>query len=267
MFSADLGLSSFKAIELRQEKIKKTKRVFLNEKNIEKQIKEFFSEKFFLKAESIALTGAYAEKAKKILGKKFIFVSVNEIQAIAEGSSFLSKQKEFLAASVGTGTAFISVKKNNTAHIGGTALGGKTILGLSELIAKEKKYKKIELNALKGDYKKTDLMLKDVYPKGIGALKGNLCVSHFGNIKSKEKKDLSAGIFNLVCQGISLNALCCAKSLGQKKIVFSGSLPESKLFMKTFRECNKVFNLAEPVFLRQGAFASAIGAGIIAGKK
>lgn len=269
MIAIDFGLSSFKAVKLEDRRIEKKKRIFLNEKQgIEKQIKGFLSGTGFLKTGKIALTGAYAEKAKKIIeGKGIQVVLVNEIQATAEGSTFLSKEKEFLAVSAGTGTAMISVKKNKSAHSGGTALGGKTITGLNWLITGIKDFKQAESNTLKGDYKKTDLMLSDVYPKGIGALKGNVCVSHFGKISSRKKQDLSAGIFNLVCQGISLNALCCAKSLGHKKIVFSGSLAESSIFQKTFSECNKVFSFAEPIFLKEAGYASAVGAALIAGKK
>jgi len=266
MYGADLGISSFKAVQLKNGKIRKKKRVFVNsEKNIEKQIEEFFSDSFFSKAEKIALTGAFAGKAKEIRGKKFIFV--NEIQAIGKGSAFLSKEKNFLAVSVGTGSCFVSVKGKKFVHIGGTAIGGKTILGLSELILKEKNFKKIESNALKGNSKKTDLMLSDVYPKGIGLLKENVAVAHFGKISSKKKKDLSAGIFNLVSQGVSISALFAARTLKHNKAVFSGSFAETKFFQKKFCECSKAFTKVQPVFLKQAGFASAVGAALIAGKK
>ncbi len=265
MIGVDLGLSSFKAVQIENKKIKEKKRVFLNEKDsIEKQIQKFFSNSFFSE-EKIALTGAYTKKAKNILEKEFSLV--NEINSIGKGSSFLSKEKNFLAVSAGSGTAFISFKNNKAVHVGGTAIGGKTITGLNELIIKEKEFSKLEKNALKGNYIKTDLMLSDVYPKGIGLLKNNVCVSHFGKINSKKKTDLSAGIFNLVLQGISINALFAAKAFNHKKIVFSGSLSETKLFKKTFNECRKIFNLAEPVFLSNAGFASAVGAVLIAEKK
>ncbi|MBU2100068.1 hypothetical protein KKB11_02450 [Candidatus Micrarchaeota archaeon] len=272
MIGVDLGLSSFKAIQIENRKIKRKKRIFLSEKNTEKQIKEFFSDSFFSE-KKIALTGAFSGKAiemqkkEKKSGKEKKFIQVNEIDSIASGSAFLSKEKNFLAVSAGTGTAFVSVKGKKIIHAGGTAIGGKTILGLSTLILKEKEFKKIEGNALKGNSDKVDLMLKDFYPKGIGLLKNNVCVAHFGKISSRKKEDLNAGIFNLVSQGISINALFAAKAFKHKKIVFSGSLAESKIFRKTFIECSKVFNLAEPVFLKEGAFASALGAAMIAEKK
>ncbi len=264
MFATDLGLSSFKAVEFKNKKIKKKKRIFLNEKeSIEKQIKKFFSSRFFPRKKAIALTGAHSQKAVSILKKKK-FILVNEIESIAKGTASMSKQKEFLAGSIGTGICFVSVKKNKCMHIGGTAEGGKTITGLGKLIAKEKNFKKIELNAKKGNYKKIDLMLSDVYPKGIGLLKGNVSVANFGKIKSKKKEDLCAGIFNMVCQGISTHALLAAKSAGHKKIVFVGSLAESSLFKKTFNECRKVFPLAKGIFLKNAGYATAIGAALIA---
>ena len=259
MIGVDLGISSFKAVEIEKEKIKRKKRVFLNEKeSVEKQLKNFFSDSFFFEEKKIAVTGAYSSKLKELKGKKIF--RINEIQAIAKGSRFLSKEKNFLAASVGTGCCFVSVKKEKASHIGGTALGGKTILGLSRLLTGKTDFKEIEKKALKGDYKKIDLMLSDVYPKGIGLLKGNVSVSNFGKIKSKKEEDLLAGVFNSVFQGISTNALFAAKALKHEKIVFSGSLAETKLFRKTFKECRNAFHLAEAVFPENGAYAGAVGA-------
>ncbi len=263
MFGVDLGLSSLKAVQVEKGKIKKKKRIFLNEKqSIEKQIEKFLSDSFFSKAKTIALTGAYSSKVKELKGKKLI--QVNEIQAIGKGSAFFSKEKNFLAVSAGTGSCFVSVKGKKFAHIGGTAIGGKTILGLGELILKEKEFKKIELLAEKGNSKKVDLMLFDVYEKGIGLLKENVPIAHFGNLSSRKKEDLSAGIFNLVCQGISIPALFAERTLKHNKIVFSGSLSESKLFKKQFCECINLFSKkTQPVFLKEAGFVSAIGAALI----
>ena len=263
MYSADLGLSSFNAVLIEDKEIKKKKRVFLNpKKSVSKQRQEFLSDKFFSDAETIALTGANSIKIKEIQGKKII--KVNEIEAIAKGASFLSKQKEFLAASAGTGICFVSVKRKKNAHIGGTAIGGRTLLGLSYFLTKKTDFKEIESCAKKGNLKKMDLMLKDVYPKGIGLLKKNVSVAHFGKTKSRKKEDLCAGVFNMVSQGISTHALLAAKSAGHKKIVFVGSLAESSLFKKTFNECKKVFDLAEGIFPKNAGYATAIGAALIA---
>ncbi len=259
MIGVDLGISSFKAVEIENGKIKRKKRVFLKENtSLEKQIKRFFSDTFFSEEKKIAVTGAYSSKLTEQKGKKIF--RINEIHAIARGSRFLSKEKNFLAASIGTGCCFVSVRKEKAGHIGGTAIGGKTILGLSKLLTGKTDFKEIEKKAEKGDYKKIDLMLSDVYPKGIGLLKGNVSVSNFGKIKSKKEEDLLAGVFNSVFQGISTNALFAAKALKHKKIVFSGSLSESKIFRKTFKECRKLFDSAESVFLENPAYAAAIGA-------
>ena len=265
MFAADLGLSSLNAVLIENREIKKKKRVFLNpEKSITKQREEFLSDKFFSEAEKIALTGANSTKIKEIQGKKI--VRINEIQAIAKGASFLSKEKEFLAASAGTGICFVSVRRKKASHIGGTAIGGRTLLGLSYFLTKETEFKEIERCALKGNLKKIDLMLYDVYPKGVGLLKKNVSVAHFGKVKSKKKEDLCAGVFNMISQGVSTHALLAAKSSAHKKIVFVGSLAESKLFKKTFNKCKKVFNLAEGIFPKNAGYATAIGAALITSK-
>jgi len=57
---------------------------------------------------------------------------VEEFYAIGMGGLFLSGLSKAVVVSMGTGTAFVRAEKNgNVKHLGGTGVGGGTLLGLS----------------------------------------------------------------------------------------------------------------------------------------
>ncbi len=56
---------------------------------------------------------------------------VPEIEAIGVGGSTLAETSSALVASLGTGTALVSVQDNVIEHVGGTGVGGGTLLGLA----------------------------------------------------------------------------------------------------------------------------------------
>jgi type II pantothenate kinase len=58
---------------------------------------------------------------------------VDEIKAIGLGGIFLSSKSQALVVSMGTGTAIVAARKNGTEieHVGGTGVGGGSLIGLS----------------------------------------------------------------------------------------------------------------------------------------
>lgn len=72
--------------------------------------KEFNKRKLFneIRKTGFSVNGACITGRKKALGIKFR--KVNELESIALGAQFLSNEKEFISASVGTGTAIVSMK-------------------------------------------------------------------------------------------------------------------------------------------------------------
>jgi len=60
-------------------------------------------------------------------------VKINEFAALAEGSIMLSGLERGLIASVGTGSAFVLANsKEDFRHIGGSGVGGGTLMGLAK---------------------------------------------------------------------------------------------------------------------------------------
>lgn len=185
-------------------------------------------EKFPLnEIELIAATGCGAKKLETKL-KEVPVKKVDEIQAIGLGGKFVSKKDRVLVASLGSGTCMVSADKN-IRHIGGTAVGGKTLIGLSKLLLDTDDLNKIERLAEKGDLSKVDLTLEEIYPDGIGLLDPKCTASHFGHLKNPKKSDLALALFNLIGQSIGSTVGFAAKAENHENIVFTGKLINLKL--------------------------------------
>ena len=224
--------------------------------------KDFFFRGFPIeKIKKIKVTGAYSGKA----GKKLFNLNVrkvDEIKAIAVGGKFVSKKSNALIVSMGSGTAFVSVKGNKFRHIGGTAVGGKTLMNLGRLLIGDDNVLILEKRAKYGKAERVDLTLKEIYPKGIGLLPSNATASHFGSLKNPNKDDLSAALFNLVGQVVGSIAGFASKAFNQKTIVFTGHLAESRLIKEIIEKRIFWLGKAKTVFPKNSGIATAIGAAL-----
>ena len=106
------------------------------------------------------------------------FRMVDEIKAIGMGGVFISGKKDVFVVSIGTGTAFVSVKKGKPRHIGGTGVGGGTIYGLSKLILGMPLSKVEDIAKRAG--KNLDLTVKDIVGGRIGNVPASATASNFG---------------------------------------------------------------------------------------
>ena len=61
---------------------------------------------------------------------RYTYRKVDEFHAIGKGGLFLTGLTRAIIVSMGTGTAFIIADQNGEKHIGGTGIGGGTLLGL-----------------------------------------------------------------------------------------------------------------------------------------
>jgi len=216
----------------------------------------------FKNIDRINITGHRAAAFPRIFNG-FKVNKIDEIEAIAFGTKFFFKKNNFLAASLGSGTCFVSYKNGTILHVGGTPIGGMTLLGLSKLLLNIEDFKELEKLADRGKLENVDLELKDIYPDGVGVLKKHATASNFGKIKNAKKEDIALGLFNLVAQGIGTNAYFAAKSCNQKEVILSGELSESKLIKKLIEE--KIYSSVSEIkfnFTRKASFVTACGAAI-----
>lgn len=210
-----------------------------------------------LKIKKVFATGAYSNGFKM---KEIEVIRVNEIEAIGKGGLFLSKEKDGLVVNVGSGTAIVSCKGKKFKHVAGTAIGARTVEGLGKLAMKESDSEKICKMAKKGRIGKVDLLIKDVYPKGIGFLDSKSSVSHFGNLKGYNKYDVSLGLLNMSGQAIGTIAALASRAEGQKRIILTGGLANSKIFTDIVRKRIGLLSKNKVIVARLSSYAAAIGA-------
>ncbi|MDD4646577.1 MAG: pantothenate kinase, partial [Bacteroidales bacterium] len=82
---------------------------------------------------NIVLTGVGASRVE---GDLFGIPTskIEEIQAVGLGGMYLSGKTDVVIASLGTGTALVEAHAGMINHIGGTGVGGGTLLGLAKTI-------------------------------------------------------------------------------------------------------------------------------------
>jgi len=149
---------------------------------------------------------------------------VDELQAIGAGGLALSGMREAIVVSMGTGTAITHATDMKAVHLGGTGVGGGTLIGLSQLLIGETDPEKLERLALEGDHTKIDLTVGDLYPEGIGNLSPQATASNFAKILAGySEADLSAAIHQLVAQTMGIVISLTAKLAGLEDVVLVGA--------------------------------------------
>jgi type II pantothenate kinase len=187
---------------------------------------------------------------------------VNELEAIGKGGLKVSNLDKALVASVGSGTCLVSANNNSFEHVGGTAIGGKTLQGLAQLLLNTRDVKEIEKLAEQGNAEKVDLTLKQLYPQGIGLLDAEATAAHFGNLDAPSREDLALALLNLVGQAIGTTAALAAKAEKQSAIVFTGRLINLKPVRQIIEgRVSRIFAV-KCLVPEQSKIATALGAAL-----
>ncbi len=214
--------------------------------------------------EGVALTGVSSLKvAKEIFGIKTF--KVDEIKSIGYGGAYLTGKERALVVSIGTGTAIVSVdlEKKMVEHIGGTGVGGGTLMGLSKALLRFSELETLENMARMGDLKKVDLTVGNLVGGPVGIIPEYATASNFGNIRDgTTREDLSAGLMNMVAQTIGTVAFFAAKSQDLvEDIVYVGGLANVDIFKKFLISTTEMFD-AKAVVPDHPEYATAIGSAI-----
>lgn len=209
----------------------------------------------------IAVTGGNRSQ-KKVLGRKFSRVS--EINAIGFGGAILSGSKSALVVSMGTGTCVVSVRNGRAKHVGGTGLGGGTIIGLSKRLVGTDSVSKLSILASCGKKNKIDLSVQEAIGSGIGVVPGNATASNFAK-KGSSKKDLALGIQSMVGETNAVIAAFAARQKAHKKIVFVGKTTKFPAVRKSLKTVLAYYDF-KPLFPKHKEYATAIGAAVFLGK-
>jgi type II pantothenate kinase len=217
----------------------------------------------------IGLTGGGAAELARRLGAEA--VRVNEFAAWGAGAAALldaegrDAPRPFLLVSLGTGTSVMLADRLSVSRVGGTALGGGTVMGLGALLLGRASFDDLCALAARGDRRNVDMLVSDIYRPGEIALTGDLTAANFGKpllhggLKPKPE-DLAAAIMGLVGENVALICGGLAAPHAIRHIVFGGStLRENPRLREVLRDITSAFG-REPVFLERGEYAGAMGA-------
>lgn len=185
---------------------------------------------------------------------------VQEFESIGYGGLNLSGLDKALVISIGTGTAFVEASSEKITHIGGSGVGGGTLIGLSTLIMHQRNIDAIVELSKNGDLDKVDLTIGDISVTKIPSLPDHATAANFAKISSTVKnEDVALGLINLLFQTIGMMAVFAVKSTDIKDIVITGSvatLPQSKTILK---DISDIYHL-NFIIPDNSMFATAIGA-------
>ena len=191
---------------------------------------------------------------------------INEFLAIGHGALLLSGLKEAIVVSMGTGTAFVRAGADGITRLGGSGVGGGTIIGLASKMLGKSDIDAIIALAMTGKLENVDLSVREIIGKELPSLPPNLTAANFGKIKSTAtESDLALGIINMVFQTAGMLAVFVARNDTIRDIVLTGTLtmfPQVAEIQSAFsRMANLTFTIPP-----NAVFATAIGAAVAAGE-
>ncbi|MEN8182921.1 MAG: hypothetical protein ABFS46_10350 [Myxococcota bacterium] len=221
----------------------------------------------------IGMTGGGAEAlGQRLEGRG---VRVNEFAAWGAGATALlggeggTVADRHLVVSVGTGTSVLLADGLSVSRIGGTALGGGTVVGLGVALLGTGRFEEITRLAAAGDRRKVDLLVSDIYRAGEIPLAGELTAASFGRLARETapapaREDLADAIMGLVGENVSLVCAGLAAAAQASRVVFGGStLRDNPALVRVLEQITAAMG-RRPIFLPNGEYAGALGSLLLA---
>jgi len=211
----------------------------------------------------IMITGA---GATKIEGELFGIPTekVNEITAIGIGGMYLSGQDNIIIANIGTGTAIIEAQRDRIIHLGGSGVGGGTILGLAKKLLSLSDFKDIMKLARDGNLDPVDLLLEDIMVTDFSFLGKKSTASNFGKmLDTARNEDIALGIINMVFQVIGMISVFAARSRNIDRVIVTGSGSHNPLGQKILADITRLHSIAFE-YPEDAEYTTAVGAGLYA---
>ncbi|HET7839369.1 MAG TPA: pantothenate kinase, partial [Rectinemataceae bacterium] len=209
----------------------------------------------------LAVTGVGAAfLGRDVLGIEV--VSVDEFRAIGLGGLRLSGEKKALVVSVGTGTAFVRAEGRDIRHVGGSGVGGGTIIGLCSRLAGISDFDAIVEATAGGRLENVDLALGDISKVAVGNLPADATASNFGKVSERASgEDLAAGVVNMVFQTVGMIAVMAARAEGVSSAVMVGKSTRLPMARAVLAWISSLYDLRF-VVPELAEYATAIGAAL-----
>lgn len=189
---------------------------------------------------------------------------VEELISVGKGGLYLSNLEKAVVVSLGTGTAFVNASRDSVTHMGGTGVGGGTILGLSSKLLNVRSFDSIVALADQGDVSRVDLTIGDISRSDVSSMPLATTASNFGKLAdTATKSDIAAGIINLVFQTVGLMGVFNSRIAGTNDVVVCGRLANSPYCSQIL---NQIRGLHGTNFIipENAEFATALGAALCA---
>ncbi len=192
---------------------------------------------------------------------------VPEFDCIGIGGLWLSGLSDAIVVSMGTGTALIHArydgKKAVTEYLGGTGMGGGTLVGLCRKLLGVDNVEHIEQLAADGDLANIDLRIKDISRHHLyDGINENLTASNFGNVSDlATPSDLALGIANMIAETVAMLSIFAARSYKIRDIVLTGNLTAIAPIRKVFDGLSDSFGVRFHI-PENAQFGTVIGAAL-----
>jgi type II pantothenate kinase len=209
----------------------------------------------------IMITGAGAGKIRHdIFG--IPTERVDEIAAIGIGGMFLSKKENIIITNIGTGTVIIDAQRDSISHLGGSGVGGGTILGLAKKLLPTGEFNGIMDLAARGNLNQVDLLLEDIMENDISFLRKESTASNFGKmLDTAGGEDIALGILNLVFQVIGMLSVFAAKSKNTNRVIVTGNGSNNPIGKKILEGITEMYAVHFE-YPTDAEYTTAVGAGL-----
>ena len=194
---------------------------------------------------------------------------VSEFRCVGNGGLYLSGLDEAIVVSMGTGTAIMYAKREGdrilTEYLGGTGVGGGTLIGLSKKMIGVDNIDHFEQLCESGDLSNIDLRIKDMSSDHTFQINEDITASNFGKLSDlATPSDTALGIANMVGETIAMLAVFAARNYKLKNVVLTGNLTAIKAVTKVFEGLEQMFGI-KFIIPEQSQFATVIGAALCDG--
>lgn len=187
---------------------------------------------------------------------------VPEFRCTGKGGLYLSELKRAIVVSLGTGTALVYAEDGKEPqYLGGTGVGGGTLLGLSKKLLGMDNIEHIADLAETGDLNRVDLKINDITKQDIiSGFSDVMTASNFGNISDiATKADIALGIINMVFETVGMLSVFAARKYGIRDVVLTGNLTTVKQAKRIFDNMNNMFDV-NFMIPKNAQFGTVIGA-------
>ncbi|MBO5196758.1 MAG: type II pantothenate kinase [Clostridia bacterium] len=190
--------------------------------------------------------------------------TIKEFRSIGLGGLYLSEYDKSLIVSMGTGTALVYAESGKEPqYLGGTGVGGGTLLGLSKQLLGMNNIDHIAELAKDGDIHNIDLKISDISRQDIvPGYSDVMTASNFGKLSDlATKSDIALGLINMVFETVGMVSVFAARNFDIKNIVLTGNLTNVPQAKEVFENLNRMFDM-NFIIPKYAQFGTVIGAAL-----